>query len=63
MNQITYQGKTVNIGPTPNIIERCGFRGPAEVRRVAARCSRGEPVMQMGDVVEHFRAYYHQPNV
>ena len=60
MNQITYMGKTVCIGPTPEIIKQCGFRGPAEVRRIASRCSQGEPRMPMSDVVRWFGEHYQQ---
>ena len=60
MNQITYKGKTVNIGPTPNIIKQCGFRGPAEVSRAANRCSQGDPRMPMADVVRWFSDRYRQ---
>lgn len=60
MNQITYKGKTVNIGPTPSIIQQCGFRGPAEVSRAANRCSQGDPRMPMADVVRWFCDHYRQ---
>lgn len=59
-NTITYKGETVNIGPTPSILRKCGFSGPDEVRRVANRCSAGEPHMDMSGVIERFRARYPQ---
>lgn len=39
MNQITYDGKPVNIGPTPEIIKECGFCDPDEVTLAANRMS------------------------
>lgn len=60
MNQITYMGKTVNIGPTPMIVKLCGFEGPAEVARVANAHSRVAPHMRMYDVVRWFCDRYRQ---
>lgn len=59
-NTITYKGETVNIGPTPSILHALGFSGPDEVRRIAIRCSAGEPYMDMSGAVERFRKRYPQ---
>lgn len=63
MNQLTIDGHLVNIGPTPEIIRRAGFQGPAEVHRAASRCSQGEPSMQMSDVAEYFEDRYPQHQI
>lgn len=59
-NTITYKGETVNIGPTPGVLRALGFSGPDEVRRIANRCSEGEPYMDVSGVVERFRKLYPQ---
>ena len=56
MNEIMIDGSIVKTGATPAIVTFCGFKGPAEVRSVAGRCSRGEPFMRMDDVADWFRA-------
>ena len=63
MNQLTINGQRVNIGPTPEIIKQCGFRGPAEVSRAANRCSHGEPHMEMSDVADWFCDHFSQHEV
>ena len=55
MNEITYEGQTVEIGRTPQIVLACGFKGPAEVSRVASRHSSVPPHMQMDDVIDYFK--------
>ena len=56
MNEIMVEGEIIKTGATPALIRFCGFKSPGEVRSVAARCSRGEPFMRMGDVADWFRA-------
>ena len=56
MNEIMVEGEIIKTGATPALIRFCGFKSPAEVRHAAARCSRGEPFMRMGDVADWFRA-------
>lgn len=63
MNQITYDGKPVNIGPTPEIIKECGFCDPDEVTLAANRMSHREARMQLADVVDWFCDHYSQHEV
>ena len=56
MNEIMVEGEIIKTGATPAIVRACGFGSPAEVRRDAARFSRGEPYMRMDDVADWFRA-------
>lgn len=60
MNEIMVEGEIIKTGDTPALIRFCGFKGPAEVRRAAARFSRGEPCMRMDDVAAWFRANVNQ---
>ena len=55
VNTIAVNGEQVKIGPTPAVVTFCGFKGPEEVRRVAAKNSQGEPYMNMDDLPGWFR--------
>ena len=47
----------VEVGPTPSLVYRAGFRSAEEVKRVADRCSSKLPSMQLDDVKEWFRSH------
>ena len=60
MNEIMVEGEIIKTGATPLLVKHCGFKSPAEVRRAAARFSRGEPFMSMDDVAAWFRENVNQ---